>query len=104
MSEQVDKRLQPLAAIGFDIKPVVIEKPCAIAQTPASLGHVALDDVRRRVALMAERAGKVAAGVIKNVAAAPVDEFEQAEHREAKAESILYGLVDVLRAGDTFLD
>src|SRR5690349_3017987 len=102
--EQIDERLQPLAAIGFDIKPLVIEKARAVAQTSAPLGHVALDDVRRSIPLIPERAGEVAAGVVENIAAAPVDEFEQAEHREAKAESIFYRLVDILRAGDALFD
>src|SRR4051812_15961441 len=85
--EQIGEGLQPLAAVRLHIEPFVIQKPRAIAQTAAAL-HVALDDLRRGVALAAERAGQIAARVIENVAAAEVDEFEHAERREADAEAV----------------
>src|ERR1043165_851696 len=104
MSEQCHKRLQPFAAIGLDIKPLVIEKPRAIAQPAPSPRHVTLDDLRRGVALSSECLPHIAARVIENVAAAPVDELEHAKRREADAEAVLDRLVDVLRARNTFLD
>ena len=42
--------------------------------------------------------------MIENVAAAPVDELQQAKHGEAKAETVFRRLVDVLGRGDAFLD
>src|SRR5437763_7810994 len=65
MPEQLDKRLQPLAPISFDIESLVIEEASAVAQAAAALRHVALDDLRRGVTLAAKRAAEIAARVIK---------------------------------------
>ena len=99
-----DKRLQPFASIRLDIEPLVIEetRPSRSPRRPSR--HVALDDLRRGVALAAERAGEIAARVIEDVAAAPVDEFQHAENGETEAEAVLDRLVDVLGACDAFLD
>src|SRR5437588_12294582 len=99
MPQQCDQRLQPLAPVCFDVEPFIVQKARAIAQAAAAFRHVALDDLGRGIALAAERAGEIAAGVIKNVAAAPVNELQQAEHRKAEAEAELDRLVDVLGAG-----
>ena len=104
MPEQLDERLQPLAPIRLHIEPFVIQEPRAVAQAAPPFRHVALDDLRRGVALAAERVLHVTARVIENVAAAPVDELEHAERREADAEAVLDRLVDILGAGDAFLD
>ena len=72
--------------------------------TDPPLAHIARDDIRRAVAIAAERAFEIAAGIVENVAAAPVDELEEAQHRVAKAEAVADRLVDVLGAGDAFLD
>src|SRR5437762_3771488 len=95
MSEQFDERLQPFAPIRLDIDSIIVEKARTIAQSAASFRHVALNDFRRGIALIAQRTGEIAARIIKNVAAAPVDEFQHAEHREAKAEAVTDRLVDV---------
>src|SRR2546423_4965619 len=80
MSQQLDERFQPLAPVGFDIESFVVQKAGAIAQASAILPHIALDDLRCRIALAAERAGQIAARLIKNVGAAPVDELAHAQH------------------------
>ena len=55
------------------------KKPLPVLRADAAFPHVALDDGGRRVALIAQRLGKVAARVDEDVAAAPVDELEEAE-------------------------
>src|SRR5436190_1080331 len=87
-AEQADERRQALAPIGLDVEVGVVEKALAAAQADAVLAHVALDDRGRRIALAGKRLGQVAAGVIENVAAAPVDELQHAEHGEAEAETV----------------
>src|SRR3954462_680761 len=68
MPEQRGERLQPLAAIRVDIQSFVIEESRAVAQTAAAFAHVAFHDLRRGVALAAERVLHVTARIIKNVA------------------------------------
>ena len=103
MPEQIDQRREPLLAIGIDVEAGIIEEAGAGAQADAALVHVARDHLRRAIAVAAQRAFEIAAGVIEDVAAAPVDEFQQAEHRIAEAEAVSDRLVDVLGAGDAFL-
>lgn len=104
VTKQVDHRLQPLCAIGVDVHAGIIEKACARAQPDPAFVHIAGNDVRRPIALAAERAFEIPARVVQDVAATPVDEFEQAEHGVAEAEAVADRLVDLLRTGDAFLD
>ena len=60
--------------------------------------HILLDDRRGRITPIVQRAGEIFARVIENIAAAPIDEFEQAQHREAEAEAIFHRLLDILGA------
>ena len=103
MPEHVDQRREALLAIGIDVEAGIIEEAGAGAQADAALAHVARDHVGRAIAVAAERAFEIAAGVIEDVAAAPVDEFQQAQHRVAKAKAVADRLVDILGAGDAFL-
>ena len=103
MPEHVDQRRQALLAIGIDVEAGIIEEAGAGAQADAALTHVARDHLGRAIAVAAERAFEIAAGVIQNIAAAPVDEFQQAQHRVAETEAVADRLVDILGAGDAFL-
>ena len=103
MPEHVDQRRQALFAIGVDIEAGIIEEARAGAQADAAVAHVARNHLGRAIAVAAERALEIAARVIENVAAAPVDEFQQAQHRVAEAEAVADRLVDILGAGDAFL-
>ncbi len=103
MPEHIDQRRQPPLAIGVDIEAGIVEEAGAGAQADAAVAHVALDHLRRAVAIAAERALEIAAGVIEDIAAAPVDEFQKAQHRVAEAEAIADRGVDILGAGDAFL-
>ena len=100
--EHVDQRRQALLAIGIDIEAGIIEEAGAGAQADAALAHVARDHVRRAITVAAERAFEIAAGVIEDIAAAPVDEFQQTQHGIAKAEAVADRLVDIFGAGDAF--
>ncbi|MET4518741.1 hypothetical protein ABIB81_008095 [Bradyrhizobium sp. I1.7.5] len=66
--------------------------------------HIAGNDVRRAIAIAAERAFEIPAGVVQDVAAAPVDELEQSEHGIAEAKAVTDRFVDLLGAGDALLD
>ena len=79
-------------AIGVEVEAFVVEEALAGLQPDMALAHVALDDVRRGVARIVERLGEIAAGVIENVAAAPVDELEQAETAKRKPKPYLIAL------------
>src|SRR3954467_10193818 len=98
MAEQVDERLQPLGPIGLDIEPLVIEKSGPGAQAGAPFSHVARYDVGCSVTRIAKRAGQIAARMIENVAAAPVDEFQHSKHGEADTKAVFDRLVDILGA------
>ena len=102
MPEQVDQRREALLAIGIDIEAGIIEEAGAGAHADAALVHVARNHLRRAIAVAAERAFEIAAGVIENVAAAPIDEFQQTHHRVAETEAVADRLVDILGAGDAF--
>ena len=103
MPEQVDQRREALLAIGIDVEAGIVEEAGAGPHADAAFAHVARDHLRRAIAVAAERAFEIAAGVIENVAAAPVDELQQAQHRVAEAEAVSDRLVDILGAGDAFL-
>ena len=76
MPEQLDHRGKALLAIGIDVEAGIIEEAGAGAHADAAVAHVARDHLGRAVAVAAERALEIAAGVIENIAAAPVDEFQ----------------------------
>ena len=99
-----ETRLSRSRAVGLEVEVVVVEE--ALAASSGRYGPRPCCVRRSRVpcSAVAERLGQVAAGVIENVAAAPVDELEHAEGGKAKAEAVLDGLVDVLGGGDAFLD
>jgi hypothetical protein len=103
-AEHGHERLEAFRAVSLKIKPVVIEKALARAQPDPALAHIALDDLGRGVALVTERLREVAARIIENVAAAPIDEFEHAENGKAEAETELERLVDVIGARHALLD
>src|ERR1700681_5053883 len=81
----------------------MVEETGAGAQTDAAFAHIARDDLGRAIAVAAKRALEITAGIIKNVAAAPVDEFQKTEHRIAEPKAVADRLVDILRAGDAFV-
>ena len=97
------KGRQALLAIGGLVDAFVVHESLPGLHADASLAHIRRDDVRRGVTAVAERLDQIAAGVMQDIAAAPVDELEQAEHREAESEAIDDGLVDILRRGDALL-
>src|SRR5262245_16600785 len=82
----------------------IVEKAATAREAEPALMHVALDDGRGGVALAAQRLGQVAASIVKNVATAPVDELQHAEHGEAEAEAVLDRFVDLLRRRHALLD
>src|SRR5258708_12462313 len=86
--------------MGVEVEVRVVEKALPGSEADAALPHVALDDLGGGVALAAERLREIAAGIVENVAAAPVDELEHPEHGEAEAEAVLDRLVDFLGRGD----
>src|SRR3954463_8557378 len=92
--QQIDECRQPSLAIGIDIEPFVIEKAFAGLEADLALGHVAADDLRRGVGVVVQGAGEILAGVIKNIAAAPIDEFQEAQPCEAESEAVFDRLVD----------
>src|SRR3974390_1866756 len=71
-----DKRLKAVPAIIFDIDVVVVEKATPRTKADAPFIHVALNDRGRRIALAAERLGKIAAGVIQDIAPPPADKIK----------------------------
>jgi hypothetical protein len=76
MPEHVDEIGEAFLAIGVDIHAGIVEKAGAGTQANAAVAHVVLDHVRRAIAIAAERALEIAAGVIEDVAAAPVDKLQ----------------------------
>jgi len=104
MPKQLHQRREALFAPGVDILAGIVEETGAGAHADAAFLHIARDHLGRAIAVAVQRAFKIAAGVIENVAAAPVDEFQEPHRRIAKAETVFDGFVDVLRAGDAFLD
>ena len=103
MPEQLHHLREALLAVGIDIEAGIIEKAGAGAHADAAVAHVVGDHLGRAVAVAVQRALEIAAGVIEDVAAAPVDELQQAQHGVAEAEAVADRLVDILRAGDAFL-
>src|SRR3954451_17174414 len=81
-----------------------MEKACARSQADPALVHVPRNDLGCTIAVAAECAFKITTGVVEDVAATPVDEFEQPEHGIAEAEAVADRLVDVFCASDAFLD
>src|SRR5262249_23655832 len=71
---------EPLAPVGVDIDGGVVEEAGALPEPVAARRHVVLDDLGRGEAVAARGLPEVAAGVIENVAAAPVDELQHAQH------------------------
>src|ERR1700676_2167820 len=98
MPEHVDQRGEALLAIGIDIEAGIIEEAGAGSQADPALAHIARDHLGCAVAVAAERALEIAAGIIENIAAAPVDELQQPEYCVAKPKTVTYRLVDILRA------
>ena len=97
------KGRQTLLAIGGLVDAFVVHEALPGLHADASFAHIRRDDVRCGVTAVAERLDQIAAGVMQDIAAAPVDELEQAEHREAESEAIDHGLVDILRRSDALL-
>src|SRR5260370_41058657 len=93
-AEHGDQGLDPVRAIGLEVELLVIEKALAGGEPDMALAHVAFDDFGRRIAGIAERLREISTGVVEDVAAAPIDEFEHAEHGEAEAEAVFDRLVD----------
>ena len=78
------------------------ESPVGCKNSDAAVLHIAGDHLGRAIAVAAERTFEIAARVIENVAAAPIDEFQQAQYRVAESEAVSDRLVDILSAGDAF--
>ena len=97
MPQQIHQRREALLAKGVDIHAGIIEETRAGAHADAALFHVARNHLGRAIAVAVQRAFEIAAGVIENIAAAPVDEFQQPHRRIAKAKTIFDRLVDILR-------
>ena len=89
MPEHVDQCREPPFAIGVDIEAGIIEEARASTQADAAVAHVAGDHLGRAITVAAERALEIAAGVIENIAATPVDELEQAKNCKTDAEAVL---------------
>src|SRR5262249_29066660 len=87
-AEHGHKRLEPVAAVSLKVKPLVVEKALAREEPGPALMHVALNDCRRGIALVAQRLREVPARIIENVTAAPIDEFQHAKHRKAESEAV----------------
>src|ERR1700730_15115618 len=103
MPEHLDQRCEALLAIGIDIEAGIIEEAGAGTQPDPALLHIARDHLGRAIAVAAERGLEIAAGIIENIAAAPVDELQQSQHRVAKTKTIADRLVDIFRTGEAFL-
>ena len=103
MPEQGDHRREALLAIGVDIEAGIVEEAGPGPHADTAFTHVVGDHLRRAIAVAAKRAFEIAAGVIKDIAATPVDELQQAQHRIPEAKAVTYRLVDVFGAGDAFL-
>src|SRR3974390_1890938 len=93
-----DKRLKAVPAIIFDIDIVVAEKTLPRSKADAPFIHIALNDRGCCIAVAAERLGKIVAGVIQDIAAAPVNKFKHAKPCEAKCKTIFNGFVDLFSA------
>ena len=78
------------------------QKARTAAQADPTVTHVVGDHIRRAIAVAAECALEISAGVVEDIAAAPIDEFEQSEYRVAEAKPVADRLVDLFRAGDAF--
>src|SRR5205807_533252 len=96
-------RRETLLAVGIDIEPGIIKKAGASAEADAAVAHVARNHLGGTIAVAAECPFEIAAGVIENVAAAPVDEFQQAQYRVAETKTVADRLIDILGTGDAFL-
>ena len=103
MPEQGDHRREALLAVGVDIEAGIVEEAGAGPHADTAVTHVVGDHLRRAIAVAAKRAFEIAAGVIEDIAATPVDELQQAQHRVAEAKAVTDRLVDVLGAGNAFL-
>src|ERR1700736_6684400 len=104
MPEQFDHLRKALFAISIDIEAGIIEEAGAGAHADAAVAHVARNHIGPAIAGAAERTYEIAVGIIEDVGAAPVDELQKAQHRVAETEAVADRLVDVLGAGDAFLD
>src|SRR6478672_6489314 len=72
-----------------EVEILVVEKAVPGSEADAAFPHVALDDLGGGVALAAERLREIAAGIVENIAAAPIDELQHPKHGEAEAEAVL---------------
>src|SRR5712692_5908758 len=88
MPEQIDHCREALLTVGVDIEAGVIEEAGAGPHADAAVVHIAGDYLGCAIAVAAERALEIAARVIENVAAAPIDEFQQAQHRVTESEAV----------------
>ena len=77
--QQIHERSQPLLAIGIDVHSGVIEKTLSGAQTDCPRAMLRAI-CQAPLAVVMKRLAEIAAGIMQYVAAAPVDEFEQAKH------------------------
>src|SRR6185437_11583038 len=101
--EHVDQLGQSLFAIFVHVEARIIQKAGAAAQADPAVAHVVRNHLRRAIAIAAECAFEIPAGVVEDIAAAPVDELQQSKHRIAETEPITDRLVDLFRTGDAFL-
>src|SRR5262245_22397765 len=78
------KSREALFAIGGLVNAFVVHESLPGLHADASFAHIRRDDLGRGVTAVAECLDQIAAGVMQDIAAAPVDEFEKAEYCEAE--------------------
>src|SRR5258705_4398491 len=88
MPKQLHQRRKARFAPGVDILAGIIEETGAGAHADAALFHIARNHLRRAIAVAVQRAFKMAAGIIENIAAAPVDKLEQTHRRIAESKTV----------------
>src|SRR5882757_5402242 len=86
MPKQLHQRGEALLAPGVDILAGIVEETGAGAHADTAFLHVARNHLRRAIAVAMQRAFEIAAGIIENIAAAPVDEFQKPHRRIPEAE------------------
>src|SRR5690348_3266528 len=95
---------EDVAPICRNVATGVVVKTAAGLQAELVGGHVRADDRRRRVTRRVDRRRHLAARMVEDVDAADVDELDDAERREAQAETEARRLVDLFGARGTLLD